>query len=64
MNPFLPLNNKRNLIKRLFEEFKAFNIIKKEIEVAVEKAWMKDEIVKEDIRKKGEEVLEYIKRYW
>lgn len=61
MNPFLSLDNKEKLKKRLLEEFKCFNISKSEINSAVEKAWQEQENMKNDIRQKGEEVLSYLK---
>nr|WP_055666989.1 2-hydroxyacyl-CoA dehydratase [Desnuesiella massiliensis] len=61
MNPFLPLNSKRRLIQRLYEEFSGFNISKKEIIGALEKAWQREAEVKKLIKKKGEEVLEYLR---
>lgn len=62
MNPFLPYDNKEKLKNRLFEELgKEFTISRDEIELAVEKAWQEDEKVKNDIRRKGEETLQYLK---
>ncbi|GAA0718133.1 2-hydroxyacyl-CoA dehydratase [Clostridium malenominatum] len=61
MNPFLPLDNKNKLIERLYEEFNYKGITKEEVIIAVNKAYEEDRIFKEDIRKKGEEVLEYLK---
>jgi predicted CoA-substrate-specific enzyme activase len=61
MNPFLPIDNKIRLIKRLCDELKDFNISKIEIEQAVEKAYEEDKIVKQDLKAKGEEVLKYLK---
>ena len=61
MNPFLPLDNKSRMIKRLYEEFKCFNIDKNEIINAVNKAYEEDKNVKQDIKNKGEEVLKYLK---
>lgn len=60
-NPFLSLGDKEKLAKRLYEEFRDFNIDKHEIEQAVEKAWAEQEKARNDIRKKGEEVLQYLK---
>ena len=61
MNPFLSLTSKSKLFKRLFEEFNSFNISRKEMKKAFEKAWTEKDLVKSDIRKKGEEVLQYLK---
>jgi len=60
-NPFLPLNNKVRLGERLYEELKDFKISYSEIRSALDKAWAESERVRADIRKKGEEVLEYLK---
>jgi predicted CoA-substrate-specific enzyme activase len=60
MNPFLPYNDKKRLIERLYEEFSAFGIKKQEIQAAVEKAWQEDENFKAAVRKKGEEVLDFL----
>ena len=61
MNPFFNFDDKNKLKKRLYEEFKSFKITKKEIESAVEKAWNEQENMRADIRKKGEEVVKYLK---
>jgi len=61
-NPFLPYDNKKRLTQRLFEEFQDMGITLTEIERAVEKAWQEDQRFKEDIRKKGEETLDYINK--
>lgn len=58
--PFLPYNHKKRLIQRLYEEFKDFNISINEITQAVEAASQEDRKVKEDIRSKGEEVLNWL----
>lgn len=60
MNPFLPFDDKKRLAKRLYEEFKDFDISWREIKRAVEKAVEEDEKVKGDIRQKGEETLKYL----
>ncbi|MBV7275478.1 2-hydroxyacyl-CoA dehydratase [Clostridiaceae bacterium UIB06] len=60
MNSFLPIDNEDRLIKRLFDEFKAFDISRDEIKQAVKAAYNEDKKVKEDIRSKGEEVLRYL----
>lgn len=61
-NPFLPYNDKKRLIQRLFEEFKEYDINFKEVEEAVTVASKEDIKFKEDIRKKGEEVLNWMKQ--
>lgn len=60
-NPFVALDNKEKLNKRLYEELCDFGISKDEVEKAVSKAWEEQENVRQDIRKKGEEVLKYLK---
>ncbi len=62
LNPFLPFD-KKALAKRLceLEEFKEYNFTKKEVKEAVEKAEEEYQAYKADVRKKGEETLEYIK---
>jgi predicted CoA-substrate-specific enzyme activase len=62
LNPFLPFDDKKRLIQRLYEEFKDFNISLPEIKKAVEKAWKEDNEVKKDIRAKGEEVIRYLEK--
>jgi predicted CoA-substrate-specific enzyme activase len=62
MNPFLPVDNKKRLTERLYKVFRVYNISRDEIKQAVEKAWKEDENVKQDIRKKGEETLEYLEK--
>ncbi|CAH2212927.1 2-hydroxyacyl-CoA dehydratase [Tepidibacter aestuarii] len=60
MNPFIPYNNKKRLIKRMHDILSDFNISKQEIDIAVNKAWDEDIKVKNDIRKKGEEIVKYL----
>jgi len=60
-NPFFALNDKGKLVKRLYEEFKEYDISKAEVGQAVEKAWEEQENSRRDIRLQGEKVLEYLK---
>lgn len=62
LNPFVSLDNKKNLYCRLYDIFSDFNVSKDEIKQAVDKAWDEDMKVKEDIRRKGEETLELLHR--
>lgn len=62
MSPFLPLDNRERLIKRLHQEFSGFGVTKQEAEAAVDKAYAEDLKVKEDTRRKGREVLEYLSK--
>jgi len=62
MNPFLALHDKKKLEKRLYDIFREFNISKKEIYEALYAAWEEDLKVKNDMREKGEEVLEYLNK--
>lgn len=61
ISPFLPYYDKKRLTRRLYEELKDFRITYKELVKAVEAAWLEDEQVKVDIRRKGEDVLEFLK---
>ncbi len=60
-NPFMSFENKDILGKRLVEYFsKANQIPENEIRLAVDAAWKELEAVRQDICKKGEEVLSYL----
>jgi len=61
-NPFLPYENKKRLIERLYEEFQEFGVSCSEVAEAVELAWSEDEQVKRDIRRKGDEVLQWLEK--
>ena len=63
LNPFLPFE-KKALTKRLLElpEFKEYNFNKKELLEAAEAAETEYQKFKSDIRKKGEETIEYINK--
>jgi len=61
-NPFLPYHHQKGLTKRLYEEFKDCGISLLEIRSAVEAAWKEDLKVKEDIRRKGKEVIGWLKK--
>jgi len=60
--PFLPMDNKERMKIRIWEEFSAFGVTKKEVEQAVERAYAEREKVRGDIRRKGEEVLAYLEK--
>ena len=62
LNPFLPFDSK-SLTKRILElpEFKEYNFTKKELLEAANAAEEEYQKFKEDIRKKGEETVNYIK---
>ncbi|NLK85930.1 MAG: 2-hydroxyacyl-CoA dehydratase [Clostridiaceae bacterium] len=62
INPFLPYYDKERLAVRLYEEMKGFGLSKAEVKAAVDMAWEEDERFKAAIRKKGEEVLEQLKK--
>ena len=61
LNPFLPLEPKK-LVKRIMEldEFKRFRFTKKELQLAAEKADEEHHKFRDDVHKKGEEILKYI----
>ena len=62
MHPFLPMDDRDRLSKRLVEEFSSFNIPKSEIIRASKLAWDERENFKNDMRMKGEEALEDLKK--
>lgn len=57
LQPFLPINNKKALIKRLQEELSSLNIPKKDLIEAVEKSYQELDKYKEDIRNYGENII-------
>ncbi len=59
--PFLPYHLEDGLAHRLLEEFREFNLTFKEVKQAVELARKEDWKFKEDVRKKGEETLRWLK---
>ena len=60
MNPFIAMNDKKKLGKRLYDVLKEFEISKQEILNATEKAWNERESFKNDMQNKGEEALAYM----
>lgn len=60
MNPFLPLDDKKRMLKRLKEELNEFNISNIEFQRALRLAYEEDKKVKNDIKIKGEEVIKYL----
>ena len=63
INPFLPIDNIKNLVKVVYESdcFKEYKFTKKELLAAAESAEAEYQKYKEDVRKKGKETLKYIK---
>ncbi|WP_105614420.1 2-hydroxyacyl-CoA dehydratase [Vallitalea okinawensis] len=60
MKPFLPMDHQERLTERLHEEFKSFGISLSEVKRAVDLAWDERFKFKEDIQKKGEEIIKYL----
>jgi predicted nucleotide-binding protein (sugar kinase/HSP70/actin superfamily) len=61
LQPFLPFNNIKKLIRRLCEELKDFKIDRKEIITVVLKARAALNLFKKNIRKEGEHIVSEIK---
>ncbi len=57
LQPFLPLNDKKSMIKRLQEQLPFTDISKKELANAVEKAYAELDHYKDDVRKFGEKTI-------
>ena len=60
MFPFLPMDNKQGLKKRIYQEFEKFGVTQKDVDRAVDKAYEEKEKVRSDIKAKGEEVYTYL----
>ena len=61
MNPFLPIYDEKAMARRLVEEFVLLGIGGEEIGTALAKAYAEDKAFKQDIRKKGEEVVKMLR---
>ena len=61
MKPFLPYDNKKRMMKRLYEELEVFNISENEMRESVEKAYREQEEFKKDIQKSGEDTLKVMR---
>jgi predicted nucleotide-binding protein (sugar kinase/HSP70/actin superfamily) len=62
LNPFLPLNHPVRLEERLIEVFANLGVDKNEVIAAMAVALVEKEQFKEDIRRKGEEALDFLKK--
>ena len=64
INPFLPIDNLKNLVKVILELdcFKEYKFTKKELTIAAEAAEFEYQKYREDVHKKGKEILKYIKK--
>ncbi len=62
MNPFLALDKVDTIIKRMTEEFVPLGCSAKEIKMAVEAGWKEWGNFREDMNKKGEETIAYLKK--
>ncbi|MBP3597641.1 MAG: 2-hydroxyacyl-CoA dehydratase [Clostridia bacterium] len=64
LNPFLPIDDIKNLAKKVYELdcFKQYKFTKKELNIAAKAAEEEYQKYRDDLAKKGEEVLEYIEK--
>ena len=64
MNPFLPIDDIKNLVKSIYNAdcFKRFNFKKSELQEAAKLAEEEYQKSKQDIKNKGEEIIKYIKK--
>lgn len=63
INPFIALDDEKRLEERLAEIFGAYGITKKEVSVALKVALGESHRVREEIRRKGEETIEWLKEH-
>lgn len=61
--PFLNLDAPKGVVRELVKALAPFNLSKAEISSAVEAAYKEQKAFKEDIEKKGEETLKYIREH-
>ncbi len=61
-NPFLPLYNQKRMTERLIEEMSPLGIGSSEIKQAVVAAYAEDDAFHDDIRRKGDETIEYTRK--
>ena len=64
LNPFLPIDDIKNLVKKVYEleKFKQYKFTKRELLDAAKAAEAEYQHFRDDVHKKGEEVLEYIEK--
>ena len=63
MEPFLPIANRKRMRQRLMEAFASENIPDRELTDAMNAAYDELEQYREDVRKKGAEILAYAKEH-
>lgn len=61
LQPFLSLEDKGRLAKRLVDIFQPMGIKPKDIRAALEAGWAEQEHYRQDVRNKGQETLKYLK---
>ena len=62
IQPFVSLDDEKELAKRMVDVFKDFKVTLREAKDAVEAAYKERENYKDDIRRKGEEVVDYLRK--
>jgi predicted CoA-substrate-specific enzyme activase len=62
LNPFLPLDDEKRMIKRIFDELQMFDVDKKEVKDAVEKAYRELDAFRRDMQREGENALRIIRQ--
>jgi len=63
LNPFLPFTDLPKLKQRLYEEFRAFGILKQEIATCVDLAAREQEKFRQEVRLMGEQTLAYLEEH-
>ncbi len=61
ISPFINLGKREHLARRLCEVFSDWQIPEEEMRAALEAAWEEDSAVKEEVRVKGEEALDFLR---
>lgn len=60
--PFLPMDDKQRLKRRIYQEFEMYGVTQKDVQRAVDKAYEEKDRARSDIKAKGEEVVAYLEQ--
>ncbi len=62
IQPFISMNTQEVILKGLADTFKAMGVSKKELKLAIQKAWDEKEAYKAETHRRGKEVVEWLQQ--